>query len=339
LDFDKKEFEMILKKLFVFLFIFVLFFSGCAYKYKDPFDNAPATQPSSDRQFEESPKKVLVLSGGFFRGAFQVGALEYLLNVYRAEFDTVVGTSIGALHAFAIVQEDVEFLKNIWTKIEKMDDAFSTDIISVTESVLFRGGFFAHKPLARLLDKYFNAQKLFDSPTRLMVGVVCYETGEFLLKDQYSEDIKRFILASALIPGFTPPVKVGGLHYFDGGVRSVMPVAPFVRKGVEEIVMISCFNKDDLIVPAEMAKTKELNMGKFGSIIDFGTRTVEIINHQNFAQEIEYALKTGLQRGIKATLIEPDQGKCQYGVLEFDKEKFDACVKHGYEKAMRVLNR
>jgi predicted acylesterase/phospholipase RssA len=325
--------------------LFSVFLLNCSYKYKDPFVETGIAQPQEKTSYVDSSKtvlvlvgkKILVLSGGFFRGSFQVGALEYLLDVYGAKFDVVVGTSVGALHALVIVQEDVSFLKQIWSKVEKMDDAFNTNVFSTIESVLLRGGLYKSTPLAQIIEKHINLQKLLDNPTRLMVGVIRYETGEFLLMDQYSEDIKRFVLASALIPVFTPPVKIGEFHYFDGGVRSVMPVSPFLKEGVEEIVMISCFNKDDLIVPAEMEKTKKLDNGEFGSIIDFATRTVEIINHQNLAPEINHALEVAPQKGIKITLIQPEIGKCNYGALDYEKDKFNECKAHGFEQAKKAF--
>ena len=57
--------------------------------------------------------KGLVLEGGGTKGAYQLGAYKALKEL-GVEFDGVVGTSIGALNAAFIVQEDYEIMKDIW---------------------------------------------------------------------------------------------------------------------------------------------------------------------------------------------------------------------------------
>ncbi|HBT16594.1 MAG TPA: hypothetical protein DEB05_06530 [Firmicutes bacterium] len=44
-------------------------------------------------------KRALVLSGGGSKGAFEVGALEYLLIEEKLDFQIFIGTSVGALNA------------------------------------------------------------------------------------------------------------------------------------------------------------------------------------------------------------------------------------------------
>lgn len=68
-------------------------------------------------------KLALVLSGGGFKGAFQVGALEYLLyNPILIEdevididhFDIISGVSVGSLNGAFIATRQLETLKDIW---------------------------------------------------------------------------------------------------------------------------------------------------------------------------------------------------------------------------------
>jgi NTE family protein len=46
------------------------------------------------------------------------------------------------------------------------------------------------------------------------------------------------IMASAAIPIFFPPVKVGGAFYGDGGVRQTAPLSPALRLGADRILVI-----------------------------------------------------------------------------------------------------
>lgn len=68
-------------------------------------------------------KLALVLSGGGFKGAFQVGALEYLLyNPVLIEdevididhFDIISGVSVGSLNGAFVATGQLEALKDIW---------------------------------------------------------------------------------------------------------------------------------------------------------------------------------------------------------------------------------
>lgn len=70
-------------------------------------------------------KIALVLSGGGFRGAFQVGAMQALKENWqkikpgKSEpiFDIVSGVSVGALNGLLMAQNKLTDLEDIWTKI------------------------------------------------------------------------------------------------------------------------------------------------------------------------------------------------------------------------------
>lgn len=71
-------------------------------------------------------KFALALSGGGFKGAFQVGALDYILNnpvtidgetVEIDRFDIVTGVSAGALNGALIATGQLDLLKHIWFEI------------------------------------------------------------------------------------------------------------------------------------------------------------------------------------------------------------------------------
>lgn len=61
-------------------------------------------------------KHGLVLSGGGFKGAFQVGAIEVLLEK-GIEFSAVAGVSAGALNGALVAQGKTEDLKDLWLEV------------------------------------------------------------------------------------------------------------------------------------------------------------------------------------------------------------------------------
>ena len=68
-------------------------------------------------------KNALVLSGGGFKGAFQIGALDYLRDTGKIDpnlrFDVIAGISAGALNGSFIATQQYDILKTIWRRIEE----------------------------------------------------------------------------------------------------------------------------------------------------------------------------------------------------------------------------
>ena len=68
-------------------------------------------------------KNALVLSGGGFKGAFQIGALDYLRETGKIDadlhFDVIAGISAGALNGSFIAAQQYDVLKSIWRRIEE----------------------------------------------------------------------------------------------------------------------------------------------------------------------------------------------------------------------------
>lgn len=71
-------------------------------------------------------KYVLALSGGGFKGAYQIGALRYLQENWQAlsggkemHFDFISGVSVGALNGSLIACKKFKELKNIWDLVQR----------------------------------------------------------------------------------------------------------------------------------------------------------------------------------------------------------------------------
>ncbi len=87
-------------------------------------------------------KIALVLSGGGFKGAFQVGALQYIKeNWDRLEspnpnmnFDIVAGVSVGSLNGLLVAQNNFSELQKLWDEVgEKgVEEIYTSELIDTT---------------------------------------------------------------------------------------------------------------------------------------------------------------------------------------------------------------
>jgi NTE family protein len=88
-------------------------------------------------------KYALILSGGGFKGAFQIGALSYLLEngirhndgtvVENPTFDFIAGVSVGALNGSFMAMEDFEGLKKLWNDVKNngAGEIYTSDLVDI----------------------------------------------------------------------------------------------------------------------------------------------------------------------------------------------------------------
>jgi predicted acylesterase/phospholipase RssA len=81
--------------------------------------SAPTTQPDIRKDIET--KRVgLVLCGGGFKGAYQIGVWKALREIGFQKFDVIAGSSVGALNAVLVANGDVEATERVWQEINVM---------------------------------------------------------------------------------------------------------------------------------------------------------------------------------------------------------------------------
>jgi len=185
--------------------------------------------------------KGCVIAGGGASGCFSAGVLYGLFN--NEEYSKIYGTSAGALNAALLAQAYVnkspEIIKEVWTKmIRKDSDIFKRKYISF----VFGKAPLSFEPLVSLVNKVadFNSickldKEIILTSVDILTGSICY----FSNKDTLPNDLKKALLASASVPFFTDPVKLGNKLLVDGGVKENAPVSKMLKnKDIDSLLII-----------------------------------------------------------------------------------------------------
>jgi NTE family protein len=205
-----------------------------------------------DRLFKIGKKKTLafVLGGGGSRGAYQVGALQALLEA-GIQPDLLVGCSIGSANgAFIAVHgytaAGIQKLKETWA------EAAREDLLPTNYLLHSVRGLFHSKPSdsssrfrAFLVKHGLGAELRFGdlAGPRLVTISTDINTGgiEYHGLDPHERVVEAVLASSALPPWMTPVVRDHS-SLIDGGFLSTLPVEPAMTVGATEMIAIDLCN-------------------------------------------------------------------------------------------------
>lgn len=205
-------------------------------------------------------KRALVLSGGGAKGAFQLGALEYIAQNKPSFFDfqLIAGVSVGSLNGVMLAQKKFDALRQIWNEVSN-DKIYSGTmpgniiqyILLVLKILFGRRSILGIEPLVKQIQKHVN---LADIQTDYRCGFVSLISGEYVPcrhtafgKD--NDNFRKAILASSVMPIIWEPigeVKIGSEIFresVDGGIRNVSPLKDVILDQPTEIIIINCNTK------------------------------------------------------------------------------------------------
>lgn len=177
-------------------------------------------------------RTAFVMSGGGAKGAFELGALDYLIADRGQDPEVLVGVSTGTLNAAILAQgrgaaglrEQLDLLKSIWFGLKTESDIYRRRLAGVLGMLLKADSIYSNEPLWRLIRRHVDPRHLRESGRILRLGVVDLVSGNYSVVDGRDPHILEMIRASASIPVFFGPVDVQGARLVDGGVRNITPL-------------------------------------------------------------------------------------------------------------------
>ena len=207
----------------------------------------------------------VALEGGGARGAYEIGVWE-ALRENGIRFDTVSGTSVGALNGAMFALGDLEKAKDCWLNItpaqvlhippeeEEQVEALLQGRLSSGSGHGFqdiqnafaqvgsalRNGGLDITPLREWTARVVDAHALKNSPVQLYVTTVNltdHKNEEVHIQEVPEEEIIDMLIASAYHPAFKQE-KLNGKNYADGGFFDTIPVTVLAENGCKDIIAV-----------------------------------------------------------------------------------------------------
>jgi predicted acylesterase/phospholipase RssA len=183
--------------------------------------------------------RVLCLSGGGFKGGFQVPIVEYLMSKHY--YDMILGVSAGSINGVCAAQYDLELMRQFWESIDDKSSLFG--VKGFLRFAAYRGrGWYSLAPLQKHLKEYISLDKL---KVPYGAGVVARETSEYhtLMSTEMSKDsrLHKAVRASSAIAFLMEPeiMRIGNndkpVTLCDGGHIHVLPTPPDDAEHVDAV--------------------------------------------------------------------------------------------------------
>lgn len=302
--------------------------------------------------------KALVLGGGSLKGAWQVGAIQAVLERGFAP-EMIYGISAGALNASFLVSEAGKQYRKYgytdWNSVNKKLISFWLKNITRPEDVgilksywslgvdtmLSRfDGLLDVNPLHEKVKKYVTQEDLQKSPVKIKVGAVNVHTGNMKYVSPFEDHFMDYLRASSSIPIVMPAVQIGNDNreiYLDGGIREVVPIRKAIEDGATEIYAIATHPKHRNMEPINhrsllnlLERIKDISVNQLeNNDIDWA---------ESYNENLVSIYGFTLNKKIKLTIIRPDQS-VGIKLTSFNLDDIKNSIKSGYVKGDEVMSR
>jgi len=197
-----------------------------------------------------------VLGGGGSLGAVQVGMLR-ALGEHDIAADIVTGTSVGSLNGAVIALDPagaVDRLGEAWARMTR-ERVFPGGLLAQARTLQHtRTHLFPATGLAAVITDFIGAEVTFAD---LALPFAAMATDIATARPHVLRDgpLLPALLASAAIPGIFPPVQLGSLRLYDGGLVANVPMRQALAMGARSLVVLDCnFPGRILDAPASIAE-------------------------------------------------------------------------------------
>jgi len=225
------------------------------------------------------PNVGLVLSGGFAKGAYQVGVLKAVREFFAdGEIKYTSASSVGALNAYAFLQDKLDIAEDMWRNLDF-------------------GGFRAFTRNYARGSHIADAIAKFEDTARPQpfLYTTCFNTTKrklnyINLKNVKASEVQDYLRASVMLPMFSGPVVISGMKYIDGAIVDNIPVRPIMQHPLDYAIVVH-FDNDNYLFENDYFDSKLIKINFVGNGL--------IKNSLAFDKNsVSYMINSGYEEGI-----------------------------------------
>lgn len=169
----------------------------------------------------------LVLSGGMAKGAYQIGALEAISEVFSiSDFTYVSAASVGVLNTYAYLTGNLTKAKDMWTSVNKNGNR--EWITSMFKSVFLQNSI-------RDLVADVKIENTFYVP---LLNLRSRSVNYFDFSKVPVSEMEDHLRASVAMPIYNQAVKIGDKYFYDGAMVDNIPIYPVLKHSLDYIICI-----------------------------------------------------------------------------------------------------
>ena len=169
----------------------------------------------------------LVLSGGMAKGAYQIGALEAISEMFSiSDFTYVSAASVGVLNTYAYLTGNLSKAKDMWTSVNKNGNR--EWITSMFKSVFLQNSI-------RDLVADVKIENTFYVP---LLNLRSRSVNYFDFSKVPFSEMEDHLRASVAMPIYNQAVKIGDKYFYDGAIVDNIPIYPVLKHSLDYIICI-----------------------------------------------------------------------------------------------------
>ncbi len=175
-----------------------------------------------------------MLSGGFLRGAFQVGVIEEL-HARGLRFAAVVGVSSGAWNAACVATDQIHEMREFWLEVASAPKFRWRNV--------WRHGTPSNFPeiVRGIPMRRLRFERIASSCIRLRIGATSLRDRRLHWFESWNDRDAFFdtLMASNYLPGvYGRPIRIDGRYYADGGFVDNVPYEAALAADCERVLVV-----------------------------------------------------------------------------------------------------
>lgn len=171
----------------------------------------------------------IVFSGGFAKGAYEIGFCKAILEyIEMSNIKAVSGASIGAINAYGFINNRFEYLFDIWRNLE-FKSAKEFLVKSDKRKIIYN---YIENMQAEVIEE--NQTPCYINYIKVPNISLCYKN----VNKEHNKIQNDFLKASISVPGLYNPILVKEDYYIDGAFLDNTPIAPLENEDLDLIFVL-----------------------------------------------------------------------------------------------------